>query len=461
MSQKSLNVALYLRLSRESDDSTSVDTQRAACLRWLSANGFDVDAPNIGEYVDAGVSGAKPLEQRKGMRDLMRDRPAVIVAWKLDRYARSVSEFLRLVAWGEAHNVRIATSDNTINTTTPTGRMVAVVLAALAEWERSLIIGRVTEAHQTRRTQGRWSSGGAPYGYQIERRDGGAYLAVDQEQARKVRIAVQELLADGTATSTASIVGLGAIRWRRLLKSPTLRGQREYKGSLVVGEDGITPVQFAEPIISAAEHKAIKARLTALGTGDERAPRNASPLAHGYAWCHKGCKLNGGKSGRGVPLYKCQTGHVTINAETLDQAVTEEFLSRFGRVSEFVVRLEGGNDMSDAMAEAQEAAERITAAMAKAGPLMLATLSEKAEELEAAYAALRAAHDPDVREVLEPTGRTLGEAWEAEPARRRHLLGDVGLSVTLHPRDHANRLEINWASGGDDQALLEYLEELY
>jgi hypothetical protein len=117
--------------------------------------------------------------------------------------------------------------------------------------------------------------------------------------------------------------------------------------------------------------------------------------------------------------------------------------------------------MSDAMAEAQEAAERITAAMAKAGPLMLATLSEKAEELEAAYAALRAAHDPDVREVLEPTGRTLGEAWEAEPARRRHLLGDVGLSVTLHPRDHVNRLEINWASGGDDQALLEYLEELY
>lgn len=452
-----MSTAFYLRLSRESDDSTSIETQRQACVRWCEQNGYD--PADVTEYVDAGVSGAKPLEQRKDMRRLMRDRPEVMVAWKLDRYARSVSEFLRLVAWGEAHNVRVATSDNTINTTTPTGRMVAVVLAALAEWERSLIIGRVTDAHQTRRTQGRWSSGAAPYGYRIERRDGGAYLAIDEQQAENVRKAVRALLDGGTATSTAPIVGLGAIRWRRLLKSPTLRGMREYKGALVVGEDGVTPVQFAEPIISAAEHKAIKERLIALGQGDERAPRSASPMAHGYAWCHKGCKLNGGKSGRGVLLYKCQTGHVTINAELLDQRVIEEFKMRFAQIPEYTVRLEGGNDMTDAMLEAQEQAERIAARMATAGPLMLATLEKHAADLEAAYAALAAAHDPEVREVLEPTGRTLGEAWEAaDTAGRGRLLGDLGLNVVLHPRTELERLEITWASGAEDHALTEYLD---
>ncbi|MGI5408232.1 recombinase family protein [Streptomyces chartreusis] len=460
MAPKTLNVALYLRLSRDSEESTSIDTQREACKRWLAANGFEADAYTITEYVDTGVSGAKPLEQRKGMRVLMAARPDIVVAWKLDRYARSVSEFLRLVAWGEAHGLRIATSDNTINTTTPTGRMVAVVLAALAEWERSLIINRVTDAHETRRKQGRWSSGFAPYGYRIVRRDGGAYLAVDDEQAAKVQEAVTALLDEGTATSTAPIVGLGHIRWRRLLKSPVLRGQRMYKGALVCEEDGITPVQFAEPIISAAQHKAIRARLLELGTGDQRAPRAASPLCHGYAWCYKGCKLNGGASGRGVRLYKCQQGHVTINADTLDEAVTANFLVRWGSMAEHVVRLEGGNDLSDQMIEAQEQAERLTAKMASAGPLMLASLEKHAADLEAAYAALKAAHDPEVREVLEPTGRTLREAWEASERDRRRLLGDIGLHVVLHPRQQAERLEINWASGGDDHELVDMLGEM-
>lgn len=450
-------VALYIRLSVESDDSSSIETQRAAGMRWLAANDY-ADA-EVTEYVDAGVSGAKPLELRKGMAALMRDRPAVVIAWKQDRYARSVTEFLRLVAWAEQSETTLATTDNQLNTSTPNGRMGATILAALYEWERDMIKARISAGHATRRTQGRWASGAAPYGYQIVRRDGAAYLEIHAEQAENIRTAVTKLLADGTATSTAPIVGLGHIRWRRLLKSPVLRGHRMYKGALVVGDDGVTPVQFAEPIISAAEHKAIRERLAALASGDERAPRSASPLCHGMAHCYKGCRLNGGTSGRGVRLYKCQQGHVTINADTLDQAVTDAFLTRWGGFAEYVVRLEGGNDLSAEMIEAQEQAERITASIATAGPLMLMTMQEKAAELEASYAALRAAHDPNVREVLEPTGRTIGEAWEV-PAARPRLLADVGLMVTLHPRQRGERLDISWESGGDDQELLDELAEM-
>jgi DNA invertase Pin-like site-specific DNA recombinase len=465
--ESAIEVAAYYRLSRESEDSASIETQRAAVRAWLVSNGYNPDTVSLTEYIDAGVSGAKPLEERKDMRRLMRDRPTVVVAWKLDRYARSVSEFLRLIAWAESHGVRLATTDNTINTATPTGRMVAVVLAALAQWERDMIAGRIKEGHATRRAQGRWGSGRPPYGYDVVRRDGAAYLAVNEDQKALIREAVQALIhpdGKGTVAGTAAMVGVSEPQWRRLLKSPTFRGQRKSRGKLVLAADGITPVQFADPIISAAESKAVVQRLNALATGQDRAPRGETPQCAGMAWCYKCAgKLNGGTSDTGTKLYRCKAGHVTIYAEALDSAVENEFMRRWGGMAEYTVRLEGGNDLSDQMEEAKEQAQRIAAQMAEAGPLMLGMLNDKAAELEATYAALRAAHDPDVREVLEPTGRTLKAAWDADETARSGLLADLGLNVVLWPKKgqyaREERLEITWAVGGDDQELVEYLSE--
>jgi DNA invertase Pin-like site-specific DNA recombinase len=482
----------YLRLSRDTEASASIDTQRAAYLawmdggeftRWLTDNGITRDQVQVVEYVDAGVSGAKPLEQRKGMGSLMHDVDQAVraeprtggplrmlVAWKLDRYARNVSEFLRLTAWGEPRNVRIATTDNTINTSTPTGRMVATVLAALAEWEREMIRARITEGQATRRAQGRWGAGNPPYGYRIVFRDGAAYLDIHEEQAAKIRAAVSELINnDGTVTSTAEMVDVSESQWRRLLKNPILRGQRAHNGQLIVGEDGVTPVQFADPIIGAAEAKRIAARLAELTTGELKAPRAETPMCWGMAWCDVcGWHLNGGRAQTGERRYACKQGHVSIYQRVVDERVTEEFLTRFGSFAEHVVRLEGGNDLSDQIAEAEEQAARLAKRMATAGPLMLASLEELSADLESAYAALKAAHDPDVREVLEPTGRTLAEAWEAHPEHRSRMLADMGLRVVLKRSGKGRvsaegarrRLEVTWAMGGDDVMATEYLGDL-
>ncbi|MDX2927753.1 MULTISPECIES: recombinase family protein [Streptomyces] len=444
MTEQRAVIAIYLRLSRESDDSTSLETQRSFAHRWLLAHGYDpADAV---EYIDASVSGAKPLEARKGMAALMAARPTVVVAWKLDRFARSVSDFLRLVAWAEAHGASIATTDNAIDTTTATGRMVATVLAALAEWERNAIASRITDGHATRRSQGRWSSGRPPFGYRIERRDGAAYLAIDDDQAAKIRKAVAALVNGSTVAATARLTGLSEPQWRRLLKSPTLRGQRAHKGELVCEVDGITPVKFAEPILSAAELLKVRERMLALATGQDRAPRRATPMCSGMAFCHRCAgKLNGGTSDKGVPLYRCKAGHVTIYAETLDSRVESEFLTTFGSYAETVIRLEGGNDLSAELLEAKEQAERLAARMATAGPLMLGTLESLAQDLEDTHARLRAAHDPDVREVQVATGRTMAQAWEMyDVPDRSRLLAGMGLRVSLHPRQLADRLTITW-----------------
>jgi hypothetical protein len=152
---------------------------------------------------------------------------------------------------------------------------------------------------------------------------------------------------------------------------------------------------------------------------------------------------------------------VTIYAEALDERVGAEYLKRFGRMAEHAVRLEGGQDNTAALIEAEERAERLAERMATAGPLMLGKLENIAEEIEATYAALRASHDPEVRQVLMPTGRTLADAWDDKSARSR-LLADMGLRVTLWPKQRDERLSIEWGThdpGGDDQELIEWLSE--
>lgn len=450
-----MSIAIYLRLSRENEGSASLETQRAACARWLDTH--DHDPADAIEYLDTNISGAAPLEQRPGMRKLMESQPDVVVTWKQDRYARSVTEFLRLIAWAERRGISLATADGNLDTATPHGRMVANVLASLAEWERGIISARITEGHATRRTQGRWTSGQPPYGYRIERRDGAAYLAVDAEQASRIRAAVAKLLDNGTVAATARMTELSEPQWRRALKSPTYRGFRTHQGKMVVHDDGVTPVRFANPILSAAEHIAVHERMDDLATGRNRAPRSASPMCFGMALCYR-CKvaLNGGKSDKGIRLYKCRKGHVTIYAATLDDHVSADFLTRFGDYAEHTARLEGGSDLSEQLAEIDEQLRRVVTMQLTAGPPTLNILSEKQGELEAAYARLRVAHAPEVLKVLVPTGQTLRESWET-PENRPRLLAGMGLRVILFPKQRTERLELHWgADTGNDQARAEF-----
>ncbi len=120
-------LAFSLRLSISSDESSSLAVQRRACRAQAVALGLDPDTAV--EYIDEDVSGASALESRtEGMARILVDRPRVVIAWKLDRFARSVSEFLKLVTWSEEHGVALATADGALNTSTPGGRLVATIL---------------------------------------------------------------------------------------------------------------------------------------------------------------------------------------------------------------------------------------------------------------------------------------------------------------------------------------------
>ncbi|WKK26218.1 recombinase family protein [Streptomyces olivoreticuli] len=129
-------LAFSLRLSRSSDESSSLDVQLRACRLKAEALGFDAEtiaAAEANAYVDDGVSGGSALEGRKkGMARIMAARPAVVIAWKLDRFARSVREFQKLMDWADENGVRLVTSDSLLDSAdkSGTGRLIATIIAS-------------------------------------------------------------------------------------------------------------------------------------------------------------------------------------------------------------------------------------------------------------------------------------------------------------------------------------------
>src|SRR5258707_1342590 len=97
------------------------------------------------EYVDIGISGGK--EKRPKLDELVRDALRrhfdVVVVWRFDRFARSVSHLLRALENFRSLGIEFVSLSEQVDTSTPTGKMIFTVLGAVAELERSLIAERV------------------------------------------------------------------------------------------------------------------------------------------------------------------------------------------------------------------------------------------------------------------------------------------------------------------------------
>lgn len=81
----------------------------------------------------------------------------IVVVWKLDRLGRSTLQLLKTVAELDAKGARLKVlMDPLYDTTTPTGRFVVTIMAALAEMERSFIRERTIAGLAAARARGRF-----------------------------------------------------------------------------------------------------------------------------------------------------------------------------------------------------------------------------------------------------------------------------------------------------------------
>src|SRR5215470_8319557 len=140
--------ALYARVSTTGQ---TAENQLLALRAFTVARGW-----TAAEFVDHGVSGTK--EKRPALEALLANvrarRVDVLVCVKLDRLARSVHHLVAMVREFEVLGVDLVVLDQAIDTTTPAGRLLFHVLAAISEFERDLIRDRVLAGLRRARTQG-------------------------------------------------------------------------------------------------------------------------------------------------------------------------------------------------------------------------------------------------------------------------------------------------------------------
>lgn len=148
----------YLRVSTEEQASSGLglDAQRDTIQRYADAHGWDVVW-----YVDEGLSAkslARPQLQaaltRLHVPPKRRDVDGIVVA-KLDRLSRSVHDFSGILKRAAARKWAVVAIDLGVDTSTPTGKLVANVMMSVAEWEREVIGERTSAAMQAAKRAGK------------------------------------------------------------------------------------------------------------------------------------------------------------------------------------------------------------------------------------------------------------------------------------------------------------------
>ena len=132
--------AIYVRVST---DKQTVENQLRELRQIAERRGWEV----VDEYHDAGISGAKSRKDRPGLdrmlEDSQRRRFDVVMAWAIDRLGRSLIDLLGTIQALEAFGVDLYLDQQSLDTTTPAGKLVFQITGAFAEFERSMIRQRV------------------------------------------------------------------------------------------------------------------------------------------------------------------------------------------------------------------------------------------------------------------------------------------------------------------------------
>ena len=130
----------YVRASTQEEvRQGSNERQKAIIREYAKSRGYELDF-----FEDRAKSGKNIQRPDFGrMLKSLDAKPKVVIVAKIDRFARSLSDLLRMLEYLDQKGIGfISVNDPGIDTTTPNGRLLLQILGAFAEFERNMINSR-------------------------------------------------------------------------------------------------------------------------------------------------------------------------------------------------------------------------------------------------------------------------------------------------------------------------------
>jgi site-specific DNA recombinase len=334
------HIGIWIRVStdRQVKDESPEHHEKRARL-YAEAKGWHVAEVY---HLDA-VSGKSVMDQpetKRMLKDIRSGHITGLIFSKLARLARNTKELLEFAELFRNANADLISLAESIDTSTPAGRLFYTMIAAMATWEREEIADRVAASVPIRAKLGKPLGGAASFGYRWE----GKELLVDDKEAPVRRLLYDLFLKYKRKKTVASELNNLGHRTRngskfsdttvgRLLKDPTAKGQRiaNYTKSLGEGKNWVVKpkdewvVIPCDPIVSEDVWDECNDILsTANKKRKKRGPRSQHLLA-GYVVC--ACGKNMYVFHENTKTYRCKGCNNKIVETDLDEIYHQQLQS--------------------------------------------------------------------------------------------------------------------------------------
>lgn len=200
----------YCRVSSDSQaDNTSLPEQRRKIEAYCQAFGHELVAV-FTEVGSAKDSKARPEFQRA--LQTVRDGVDGIIATKLDRIARNTRDVLTLVEEVlQPLDKALVMIDLQVDTSSPTGRMILTIMAAVAQLERDVINERTSGGRKAKAEAGGYAHGAPKFG--LKAFDGA--LVLDQEEQEIINLIARHHKSGKSTREIAKWLNTNGYRTKR------------------------------------------------------------------------------------------------------------------------------------------------------------------------------------------------------------------------------------------------------
>lgn len=381
-----LKVAFYARVSTDDQaERETIQNQVNIAATLCPAMGLEV----VDSYLDDGVSGMIPLEQRpEGARLLNDARQGLfkqVVVYRLDRIGRKALVILSSWETLKDQGVAVRSLTEPFDTAQPFGEFVMGILAMVAGYERDSIISRTTEGRRRKAREGKWTGGRAPLGYKVV----GGFLQVEEEESdliqRIFRQYTEERLSGWHIATQLNAEGVQTQSARRGITSGRIKHvnhwdhtrilsiikNETYAGTRHVGKRGSGSI-ITQDVPAVVSRETWERAQQLIRSNWANAPRNAKreyPL-RGLLFCGKcerryiGYVTNSGKNA----YYKCgrhECSNRAIIAQLAEDIIWNDILDFVRNPGPVIEKLQlqmataGGDDTQQELAQVEGAQVRL------------------------------------------------------------------------------------------------------